>query len=267
MAITTQYVVSHKGVEKLVTTDKKAADQYDKMLDVADNLAAQLNGGDVRWERSVPRFSTSTLASSGKGGPTPEAPPLSYPAWLEGEWNTKYVFTKAQFPQGRGILSLRVPGAGLATCLAIPNVGKSPFPFRQRYLPSRGGGTCYPDLAYNYPRLLEAFWSEAHTSYVQVGASSKCMDTGDGCDGPELHAPSCTFTLCFSGPSRAGPRVEQRAESVVFRAESAMRAGGDSPSFLTREDVVQNNVEQHHFTKSPYVERCGGVGGREAGGG
>ncbi|WP_137168367.1 YebG family protein [Salinimonas lutimaris] len=39
MAITVQYVVTHKGVEKLVTTDKKAADQYDKMLDTADNLA------------------------------------------------------------------------------------------------------------------------------------------------------------------------------------------------------------------------------------
>ncbi|MBT0587841.1 YebG family protein [Alteromonas oceanisediminis] len=38
MAITVQYVVTHKGVEKLVTADKKAADQYDKMLDVADNL-------------------------------------------------------------------------------------------------------------------------------------------------------------------------------------------------------------------------------------
>lgn len=39
MAIIVRYVVEHKGVEKLVTTDKKEADQYDKMLDVADNLA------------------------------------------------------------------------------------------------------------------------------------------------------------------------------------------------------------------------------------
>lgn len=38
MAISIQYVVTYKGVEKLVTTDKKAADQYDKMLDVADNI-------------------------------------------------------------------------------------------------------------------------------------------------------------------------------------------------------------------------------------
>ena len=39
MAVITKYVVEHKGVEKLVTTDKKEADKYDKMLEVADNLA------------------------------------------------------------------------------------------------------------------------------------------------------------------------------------------------------------------------------------
>lgn len=39
MAIIVKYVVEHKGVEKLVTTDKKEADKYDKMLEVADNLA------------------------------------------------------------------------------------------------------------------------------------------------------------------------------------------------------------------------------------
>lgn len=38
MTVSIQYVVTHKGVEKLVTADKKAADQYDKMLDIADNL-------------------------------------------------------------------------------------------------------------------------------------------------------------------------------------------------------------------------------------
>lgn len=48
MAITTQYVVSHKGVEKLVTTDKKEADQYDKMLDVADNLAVYIQAKGIK---------------------------------------------------------------------------------------------------------------------------------------------------------------------------------------------------------------------------
>lgn len=39
MAVITQYVVQHKGVDKLVTTDKKEADKYDKMLEVADNVS------------------------------------------------------------------------------------------------------------------------------------------------------------------------------------------------------------------------------------
>ncbi len=53
MAITVQYVVSHKGVEKLVTTDKKEADQYDKMLDAADNLAAYIGAKGIKLEDDV----------------------------------------------------------------------------------------------------------------------------------------------------------------------------------------------------------------------
>lgn len=47
MAVITKYVVEHKGVEKLVTTDKKEADQYDKMLEVADNLADYIQGKGI----------------------------------------------------------------------------------------------------------------------------------------------------------------------------------------------------------------------------
>lgn len=47
MAIITQYVVQHKGVEKLVTTDKKEADRYDKMLEVADNLCTYIQAKGV----------------------------------------------------------------------------------------------------------------------------------------------------------------------------------------------------------------------------
>ena len=47
MAVITQYVVQHKGVDKLVTTDKKEADQYDKMLEVADNLTAYIQAKGV----------------------------------------------------------------------------------------------------------------------------------------------------------------------------------------------------------------------------
>lgn len=53
MAVITKYVVEHKGVEKLVTTDKKEADKYDKMLEVADNLAEFIEAKGVTLEESV----------------------------------------------------------------------------------------------------------------------------------------------------------------------------------------------------------------------
>lgn len=53
MAVITQYVVQHKGVDKLVTTDKKEADQYDKMLEVADNLTAYIQAKGVELSEDV----------------------------------------------------------------------------------------------------------------------------------------------------------------------------------------------------------------------
>ena len=53
MAIVVKYVVEHKGVEKLVTTDKKEADKYDKMLEVADNLSEYIQAKGVQLEGSV----------------------------------------------------------------------------------------------------------------------------------------------------------------------------------------------------------------------
>jgi uncharacterized protein len=53
MAVTTQYVVTHKGEEKLVTTDKREADQYDKMLDIGDNLASYLAQNGVNADDAV----------------------------------------------------------------------------------------------------------------------------------------------------------------------------------------------------------------------
>lgn len=50
MAIITKYVVEHKGVEKLVTTDKKEADKYDKMLDIADSLAIYIEAKGVKMK-------------------------------------------------------------------------------------------------------------------------------------------------------------------------------------------------------------------------
>jgi dsDNA-binding SOS-regulon protein len=53
MAVITRYVVEHKGVEKFVSADKKEADQYDKMLDVADNLCEYIEGKGIKLEASV----------------------------------------------------------------------------------------------------------------------------------------------------------------------------------------------------------------------
>lgn len=53
MTIITRYVVEHKGVEKFVTTDKKEADQHDKMLDVADNLAEYIDAKGVKLDTNL----------------------------------------------------------------------------------------------------------------------------------------------------------------------------------------------------------------------
>lgn len=64
MAITTQYVVTHKGVEKLVTTDKKEADQYDKMLDTADNLAGYILAKGIKLDNAVAEELSILLAKN-----------------------------------------------------------------------------------------------------------------------------------------------------------------------------------------------------------
>jgi hypothetical protein len=53
MAVITRYVVEHKGVEKFVSADKKEADQYDKMLDVADNLSEYIEGKGIKLDAPV----------------------------------------------------------------------------------------------------------------------------------------------------------------------------------------------------------------------
>ena len=53
MSIIIKYVVEHKGIEKLVTTDKKEADKYDKMLEVADNLAEYVQAKGFTMETNM----------------------------------------------------------------------------------------------------------------------------------------------------------------------------------------------------------------------
>jgi dsDNA-binding SOS-regulon protein len=82
MAITTQYIVTHNGKEKLVTTDKKEADQYDKMLDVADNMSTfirqlcpNLDIQDAALEEVTIKLSQNKVALQNilRGKPAPES--------------------------------------------------------------------------------------------------------------------------------------------------------------------------------------------------
>lgn len=47
MAVIVKYVVERDGVEKMTFTSKKEADAYDKMLDMADQIALFLKYADA----------------------------------------------------------------------------------------------------------------------------------------------------------------------------------------------------------------------------
>lgn len=47
MAVIVKYVVERNGVEKMTFTSKKEADAYDKMLEIADQMALFLQQGNV----------------------------------------------------------------------------------------------------------------------------------------------------------------------------------------------------------------------------
>jgi uncharacterized protein len=64
MAIIIRYVVEHKGVEKFVTADKKEADKYDKMLDLADNLSEYIEAKGIELEASVLKELSVMLAKN-----------------------------------------------------------------------------------------------------------------------------------------------------------------------------------------------------------
>ncbi len=64
MAVIIQYVVQHNGQEKLVTTDKKAADQFDKMLEAADNLNQYIAAKGIQLDAKVAEDLTIMLSKN-----------------------------------------------------------------------------------------------------------------------------------------------------------------------------------------------------------
>lgn len=63
MAIEIRYIVKHKDKEMLVTSDKKAADQYDKMLEVAENLSEFVRHSGLKIDEDALEELTIRLAS------------------------------------------------------------------------------------------------------------------------------------------------------------------------------------------------------------
>ena len=53
MAVESRFVVIRKGVEVETFMDKKAADEYDKMLDMADNLAEMFQQAPVELSETL----------------------------------------------------------------------------------------------------------------------------------------------------------------------------------------------------------------------
>lgn len=53
MAVETRYVVVRNGEELLSTTDKKKADEYDKMLDMADSLFDLMGNSGLELDESL----------------------------------------------------------------------------------------------------------------------------------------------------------------------------------------------------------------------
>jgi len=53
MAVESRFVVIRHGVEAKTFMDKKSADEYDKMLDMADNLAELFTQSTIELSESV----------------------------------------------------------------------------------------------------------------------------------------------------------------------------------------------------------------------
>ena len=205
-----------------------------------------------------------------------------------------YTFARATFPQGRRALSLRVPGAGIGTVLSLPNIGYNPAPFAVRYLRGDSAATndsnpgmmtasgvyeVYEDLAYNFPRRLEAFWPDAKVLSVRTGNSYKggkngcsaiaveedenkllltppCSVTGVGCtpgENPKLHSPATRLSLDYEGPTRAGPRRSQTIDCSAVQGIAAGPSEGGA-SVVTSKQFVQYNVQQD--LQAYYREIC-----------
>ncbi|KAL7532078.1 hypothetical protein ACHAXR_004421 [Thalassiosira sp. AJA248-18] len=238
--------------------------------DENNNIASLLEAKTISWDGpsfAMARYGTSTLQSSNNSrsnSPTPAKMPAIYPSWFEGYHAIKYKFVGASFPQGRRVLSLRTAGAGLGTCLSLPNVGYSPPSAHAIHFINNldAGGSdersgTYEDLAYNIPRKFEAFWPEAKVLAVQTNGgmkgdesnirmlSPKCLVTGEGCASdinPNLHSPSSRVAIEFDGPTRRGGRLTQSSDVTLL--DCSTRYNHENGKYYTTKNYSQYNIDQ-----------------------
>jgi hypothetical protein len=238
-------------------------------LDRDVSISSQLDAKNVPWsslEQTKPkspqwsqlRYGSSTLSSASSRAPTPSLSSAIFPSWMSGNWLTTYRLSSVSFPQGRDKVTLRVAGAGLGTCLSIPNVGRNPAPFVQRFLSLTAAADeegCYEDVAYNCPRRFEAFWTQAKVTSVQTaGTKSKansnallspvCYVTGEGCtslENPMLHAPTTRLVMDFDGPTRGGVSSQTIDATMVDTQHTFTMT---DKSYFSSRNYVQYNVKQ-----------------------
>ncbi|KAL7547433.1 hypothetical protein ACHAWF_012066 [Thalassiosira exigua] len=233
-----------------------------------EDIANLLDAKTIFWNGSLwssCRYGTSRLQAANNSNRQKAAPPQGkptfYPKWLDGYLETKYKFVGATFPQGRGVLSLRTAGAGLGTCLSLPNVGYSPPAAHALHFirseGSDGHDDVYEDLAYNVPRRFESFWPQAKVLAVQTNGSRraggpednilppKCFVTGDGCSydvNPNLRLPASRVAIEFDGPVRRGGRVVQVIDATML--DHATQCDDANNQLYTTKSYSQYNVDQ-----------------------
>lgn len=226
------------------------------------DILSLLESKTIHWDVSKPwadvRYSSSSLQQSSLDyAPPASNNPIFYPTWMEGYHTINYKFKGASFPQGRQILTLRTPGAGLGTCLSLPNIGYNPSTFPIHFIrQSRNGQEVYEDLAYNAPRIFEAFWPQSKVLSIQTNyldssnrlsndLTPKCLVTGDGCTNevnPNLHFPATRLTIDFDGPTRRGGRLIQSIDATMLGTSVQSNVADDS--YYTTKTFSQYNTNQ-----------------------
>jgi hypothetical protein len=154
------------------------------------------------------------------------------------------------------MLSLRTAGAGLGTCLSLPNVGYNPPPFSSRFGnedSNERDNLTWDDWSYNTPRRLEAFWPQSKVLSVQTGHSThdsssfltpKCKVTGENCstqDNPDLTLPSTRLVMEFNGPTRRSGIQSQSLDVCLVGNRSGIKVGKTGlTKFISTSQYVQS---------------------------